>query len=295
MGCCLTVQTQTVGVLENWGRFDHLLTPGCHCINPCGDSIVARVSLRVQQLDVKVETKTSDNVFVQAVVSVQYQVQPETVYEAHYKLSNPESQIRAYVFDVVRATVPTITLDNVFSKKDEIAIAVKQELAKVMESYGYLIVQALVTDIDPDERVKKSMNEINAAARLRAAATDKAEAEKIALIKAAEADAESKFLSGQGIARQRKAIVDGLRESVLAFADNVEGTTPKDVMDLVLMTQYFDTMKEIAGTSRSSTVFLNHNPGAVGDVASQIREGFLSAGPGMKQPATLDSQHMHRQ
>jgi len=176
--------------------------------------------------------------------------------------------------------VPRIKLDQVFETKDEIAHAVRDELEKVMTTFGYAIVQALVIDIEPDARVKASMNEINAAQRLRVAAADQAEAQKIVAVKAAEADAESKYLSGLGIARQRKAIVDGLRDSVLAFSEVVGGTTPKDVMDLLLINQYFDTLKEIGAHSKTSTIFIPHSPGGVSDVAQQVRDGFIQGASG---------------
>jgi len=208
-------------------------------------------------------------------VSVQFHVIHDNVYDAFYKLTNPRQQITAYVSNVIRSTVPRIKLDNVFESKEEIAHAVRDELEKVMGTFGYAIVQALVTDIEPDARVKASMNEINAAQRLRVAAADQAEAQKIVAVKAAEADAESKYLSGLGIARQRKAIVDGLRDSVMAFSEVVEGTTPKDVMDLLLVNQYFDTLKDIGAHSKSTTIFIPHSPGGVSDVTGQIRDGFI--------------------
>jgi regulator of protease activity HflC (stomatin/prohibitin superfamily) len=235
------------------------------------------VSLKVKQLDTKVETKTMDNVFVTVTVSVQYHVLSDKVYDAFYRLASPASQIQAYVFDVVRAQVPKLSLDNVFESKDQIAVAVKDELGKTMADYGYFIVQALVTDIDPDTTVKRAMNEINANQRLRVASSEKAEAEKILKVKAAEADAESKFLAGQGIARSRKAIVEGLRESVQDFAHSVPGCTPKDVMDLILMTQYFDTLKDLGANSRANTIFVPHSPSTVSDLAGQIRQGFGEA------------------
>ncbi|KAH9319321.1 hypothetical protein KI387_021090 [Taxus chinensis] len=235
------------------------------------------LSLRVQKLDVQCETKTKDNVFVTVVASVQYRALLEKANDAYYKLSNTREQIQAYVFDVIRSSVPKMNLDDVFEQKNEVAKAVENELEKAMSTYGFEIVQTLIVDVEPAETVKKAMNEINAAARMRVATRDKAEAEKILQIKRAEAEAESKFLSGQGIARQRQAIVDGLRDSVLAFSINVPGTTAKDVMDMVLVTQYFDTMKEIGASSKSTSVFIPHGPGAVRDVAEQIRDGLLQA------------------
>ncbi|KAK9267378.1 hypothetical protein L1049_009803 [Liquidambar formosana] len=218
-----------------------------------------------------------DNVFVTVVASVQYCALAEKAADAFYKLTNTKAQIQAYVFDVIRASVPKLELDSAFEQKNEIAKAVEQELEKAMSAYGFEIVQTLIVDIEPDERVKRAMNEISAAARMRLAANEKAEAHKILQIKRAEGDAESKYLSRLGIARQRRAIVDGLRESVLAFSVNVPGTTSKDVMDMVLVTQYFDTMKEIGASSKSTSVFIPHGPGAVKDIASQIREGLLQA------------------
>ncbi|KAG8047194.1 hypothetical protein GUJ93_ZPchr0008g12663 [Zizania palustris] len=218
-----------------------------------------------------------DNVFVNVVASVQYRALSEKASDAFYRLSNTREQIQSYVFDVIRASVPKMNLDDAFEQKNEIAKAVEDELEKAMSMYGYEIVQTLIVDIEPDEHVKRAMNEINAAARLRMAANEKAEAEKILQIKRAEGEAESKYLAGVGIARQRQAIVDGLRDSVLAFSENVPGTSAKDVMDMVLVTQYFDTMKEIGASSKSSSVFIPHGPGAVKDIAAQIRDGQLQA------------------
>lgn len=278
MCCCTTISTGELGMVETFGKHTRVLSPGLSLIGCCiGESVAGRVSMRVQQLDVVCETKTADNVFVNVVVSVQYQVVRESVYEAFYRLTNPQEQIRAYVFDVVRASVPKIALDDVFETKDDIAVDVKAELSKSMGEFGYEIIQTLITDIQPAANVKKAMNEINAAQRLRVAASDKAEAEKILVVKAAEADAESKYLSGVGIARQRKAIVEGLRDSVMTFAENVEGTSARDVMDLVLVTQYFDTLKDIGASSRSNTVFVPHSPGAVANVSREIRQGFMEA------------------
>jgi regulator of protease activity HflC (stomatin/prohibitin superfamily) len=270
------VDQSTVAVKERFGKFTGIVGPGCHCIPwCCGINIAGKLSLRVQQLDVQCETKTKDNVFVTLVASVQYRAHLEAAEDAFYKLTNPREQIKAYVFDVVRASVPKMILDDVFEQKNEIANSVREELEKAMRTYGYEIVQTLIVDIEPDATVKHAMNEINAAARMRLATNEKAEAEKILQVKRAEGEAESKYLSGVGIARQRQAIVDGLRESVLAFSDNVPGTSPKEVMDMVLVTQYFDTMKEIGAHSKNSTVFIPHGPGAARDVADQIRNGLL--------------------
>ncbi|KAH9614160.1 hypothetical protein KSS87_004502 [Heliosperma pusillum] len=276
--CCVQVDQSTVAIEESFGKFTDVLEPGCHCVPWfLGYQIAGKLTLRVQQLDVRCETKTKDNVFVNVVASIQYRAIAEKASDAYYKLSNTRSQIQAYVFDVIRGTVPRLNLDDVFEQKTEIAKCVASELEKAMSHYGFEIVETLIVDIEPDEHVKRAMNEINAAARMRLAANEKAEAEKIIQIKRAEGEAEAKYLSGRGIARQRQAIVDGLRDSVLGFSVNVPGTTAKDVMDMVLVTQYFDTMKEIGASSKSSAVFIPHGPGAVRDVATQIRDGLLQA------------------
>eukprot|EP00897_Mesotaenium_endlicherianum_P008831 jgi/Mesen1/7977/ME000424S07146 len=273
---CACVEQSSVGVVEKWGRFNRLAQPGFHFFNVFGGEWMAGLlSLRVQQLDVRVETKTKDNVFVTVVCSVQYRVVRQNADDAFYELQNPREQIQAYVFDVVRASVPKMILDDVFEQKDDIAHNVANELEKVMGAYGYTIQQTLIVDVEPDATVKRAMNDINAAQRMRMAAQERAEAEKILQVKRAEAEAESKYLSGVGVARQRQAIVDGLRESVLAFSHNVSGTSPKDVLDMVLVTQYFDTMRDIGAQSKSNAIFVPHGPGHVRDVAEQIRNGLL--------------------
>ena len=275
MGCCVCVPHQSVGLIEKWGRYSHYAQPGCNCLNPfCGESLVGPVSMRVQQLDVHVDTKTKDNVFCRVDVSVQFQVMEDRIRDAFYKLTDPKVQCRSYVNDAIRSTVPRINLDDVFTTKDEIARAVRQTLEDQMSEFGLRIIATLVTDIEPDRRVKQSMNEINAATRLREAATDKAEARKIGIVKQAEADAESKYLSGVGVANQRKAIVGGLRDSILHFSDVVQGIDPKDVMDLVLITQYFDTLKDLGHNKHTNTIFVPHTPGSVAEIASSIRNGF---------------------
>ncbi|MGB4861731.1 MAG: SPFH domain-containing protein [Tepidiformaceae bacterium] len=272
-----TVEQQTSAVVERFGKFSRVAGPGLNLKIPIAERNAGSINLRVQQLDVTVETKTLDNVFVHTVVAVQFMVVPDKVYDAFYRLDRPTVQITAYVFDVVRARVPKMELDDLFDRKDEIAIAVKQELSAEMDSFGYLIVQALVTDIDPDKKVKESMNEINAAKRLRVAATERGEADKILKVKAAEAEAESKALQGKGIADQRRAIIDGLRESVDQFAQSISGTTPESIMQLVLMTQHYDTVKEIGASSRSNTIFMPYSPGGMSDLAGQMREALIGA------------------
>lgn len=272
-----TVEQQTAALVERFGKFRRVANPGLNLKVPFVERVAGRINLRVQQLDVTVETKTKDNVFVHIIVAVQYMVLGEKVYDAFYRLDQPTVQITAYVFDVVRARVPKMELDDVFERKDEVAIAVKDELSGEMDTFGYIIVQALVTDIDPDKKVKESMNEINAAKRLREAAQERGEADKILKVKAAEAEAESKALQGRGIADQRRAIIDGLRESVDQFAQSISGTTPESIMQLVLMTQHYDTVKEIGASSRSNTIFMPYSPGGMSDLAVQMREALIGA------------------
>lgn len=272
-----TVEQRTAAVVQRFGKFVWEAGPGLHVKIPFIDQVVGRINLRVQQLDVKIETKTEDNVFVQMVIAVQYYVLPEKVYDAFYKLDDAGRQITSFVFDVVRARVPKIKLDDVFEKKDEIADIVKSELAQVMDGFGYGILKALVTDIDPDPKVKQSMNEINAAQRMRVAATEKGEADRILKVKAAEGDAQSKALQGRGIADQRKAIVEGLRDSVGEFRRAVPGTTARDVMNLVLMTQYFDMLKEIGASSRTNAILIPHSPGNLTSLTEQMRTAMIEA------------------
>jgi regulator of protease activity HflC (stomatin/prohibitin superfamily) len=279
-----TVEQRTTVIVQRLGKFLREAGPGLHVKIPFIDKVVGRINLRVQQLDVRIETKTADNVFVQMVVAVQYYVLPEKVYDAFYKLDDANRQITSFVFDVVRARVPTIGLDDLFEKKDEIADIVKSELAMVMEGFGYGILKALVTDIEPDARVKESMNEINAAQRLRVAATEKGEADRILKVKAAEGDAQSKALQGRGIADQRQAIVAGLRDSVDEFRKSVPGTTARDVMNLVLMTQYFDMLKEIGASSRTNAILIPHSPGNLATLSEQMRNAMIEADQTVRMP-----------
>lgn len=276
LGGFFTVDTQTAAIVQRFGRFMRVAGPGLNFKTPWIESVVAKLDLRVQQHDVQVETKTKDNVFVKIPVAVQYHVLPEKVFEAFYKLSRPEQQIESYVFNVVLGHVPKMNLDEAFEQQSAIAIAVKQELDEVMAGFGYGIVKALVTDIVPDDKVKIAMNDINAAQREQVAANARGEAEKILKVKQAEAEAASKALQGKGIADQRKAIIDGLRESVEMFQQGVEGTTAKDVMALVLMTQYFDTLREIGASARANTLMIPHSPGGLSDFFDQLRGSFMA-------------------
>ncbi len=269
------VETAAAVVVQRMGKFQRVATAGMNFKLPYIDQIAGRIDLRVQQLALDVETKTKDNVFVKIPVSVQYHVIPEKVYEAFYKLANPKQQISSYVFNVILGHVPKMNLDDAFLQQSDIAIAIKDGLDDVMKTYGYAIDQALVTDIEPDEKVKAAMNEINAAQREQVAASARGEAEKILKVKQAEAEAESKALQGQGIANQRKAIIEGLKQSIEAFSAAVEGATAKDVMMLVLVTQYLDTIKEIGAQDKSNTLFMSHSPAAMGDLFRQLQDAVM--------------------
>lgn len=303
MACCcfVSVQTGTMGILEQCGAFSKVLHPGLNIVWPClCQCVAARMSMRLQQIEIACETKTKDNVFVNLKVAVQYQIVNETqsIKDAHYRLSNPRAQIESYVFDVVRSSVPKIDLDDVFTTKEEISASIKENLTESMGSFGFQILATPITDIDPDREVKRAMNEINKMKRLRVAAEDEGEAVKIRAVKEAEAeaarieiqakaDAEAKFLAGQGISRQRQAIMGGLRESMQAFKADVSDVDAKTVLDLMIVTQYFDMMKDIGAQSKSNAVFMNHSPGAVGELTGAIQKGFLSglpAAPSFSQP-----------
>lgn len=268
-----TVRTYTAGVVERFGKFNRIARPGLQFLVPWCET-VRFIDLQVRQAVVNVETKTKDNVFVTIPVSVQYQVVEEKVFDAYYKLSNPQAQIESYVFNSILGHVPTLTLDEAFEQQQQISAAVKKDLDDVMDTFGYNILRALVTDIVPDAKVKAAMNDINAAQREQIAAQARGEADKILKVKQAEAEAESKALQGDGVARQRQAIIKGLQASVEQFKQAVEGSTARDVMAMVLMTQYFDTMREVGITGKSATIFLPSSPGAVNDLMTQIMAGF---------------------
>jgi regulator of protease activity HflC (stomatin/prohibitin superfamily) len=274
-GSWFTVEQQEVAIVQRLGKFLHIARAGLNFKVPLIDQVVANVNLRVQQLTVKVETKTRDNVFVHVTVAVQFSVFPDKVYQAFYSLTDATPQITAFVFDVVRAHVPSLDLDDVFLKKDEVAQAVKGSLGAQMSEYGYDILTALVTDIDPDERVKAAMNEINANQRLLEAAKAKGEAEKVLKVKQAEAEAESKALQGNGIARERTEIARGLHDSAAMFQQGLPGATVQEAMVVLLLTQYFDMLKEVGG--RSNTIMLPHSPGGLSDIAGQIRSAIIAA------------------
>jgi len=277
LGSFFTVNTAQVAVITRFGKFLRVADAGLNWKAPYIDSVQGMVSLRVNQITLTMETKTKDNVFVTIPISVQNRVRPEKVYDAFYKLSDPVAQIKSYVEQVILGHVPGMTLDEVFASQSSIAAAVKQELDSDMAAFGYEIVNVLVTDIVPDAKVKSAMNDINAAQREQVAASARGEADKILVVKKAEAEAESKALQGQGIANQRKAIVEGLQVSIEQFQKVVEDATAKEVMQLVLVTQYFDTLKSIGESDKTSTLFLAHSPGAVKEVSDQILESMLAA------------------
>ena len=278
LGSFFTVSTAQVAVITRFGKFLRIADPGLNWKIPIFDNVSGIVSLRVNQISLTMETKTKDNVFVTIPISVQNRVRPEKVYDAYYKLSDPTAQIKSYVEQVILGHVPGMTLDEVFASQSSIAAAVKLELDADMATFGFEIVNVLVTDIVPDAKVKSAMNDINAAQREQVAANARGEAEKILVVKKAEAEAESKALQGQGIANQRKAIIEGLQVSIEQFQKVVDGASSKDVMQLVMVTQYFDTLKSIGENDKTNTLFLAHSPSAVKDVSAQILDSMLVAG-----------------
>jgi regulator of protease activity HflC (stomatin/prohibitin superfamily) len=277
LGSFFTVNTAQVAVITRFGKFLRVADAGLNWKVPYIDSVTGVISLRVNQITLTMETKTKDNVFVTIPISVQNRVKPEKVYDAYYKLSDPVAQIKSYVEQVILGHVPGMTLDEVFASQSSIAAAVKQELDADMSTFGYEIVNVLVTDIIPDAKVKSAMNDINAAQREQVAAAARGEAEKILVVKKAEAESESKALQGQGIANQRKAIIEGLQTSVEQFQKAVDGASAMEVMQLVLVTQYFDTLKAIGENDKTNTLFLPHSPSTVRDVSDQIMNAMLVA------------------
>mmetsp|Transcript_108136 Transcript_108136/g.323362 ORF Transcript_108136/g.323362 Transcript_108136/m.323362 type:complete len:299 (-) Transcript_108136:128-1024(-) len=277
--CCVTVPQDRYYAVERFGKFDKVLLPGLAVagVDCCSVCISFRsITSRVEQNNVVVQTKTKDNVFVTAKVAVQQSVMPNKVEEAMYKLSDVHQQIDSYVSDVVRSQVPSLTLDEAFEKKDDISNAIQGKLVAEMAAFGFQIHKALVTELTPNAEVMQSMNEINKQKRLRDASIMAAEAEKIKIVKSAEAAADAAQLQGEGIARQRRAIIDGLRDSITHGTE--EKLSTEKVSELLLITQYFETLRDIAANTKAQTVFLPHSAGAVADVAGQIRNGILQAG-----------------
>lgn len=274
-GTIFTVQQQSAVIVQRFGKFARIYRPGLNFKIPLIEQIAGRVNLRLQQLDVDIETKTKDNVFVKMTVSVQYLIREDKVFDAFYRLQDPHTQIRSFVFDVVRANVPKMTLDEVFENKEDIATAVRTELSDAMDDFGYNIRQTLITDIDPDPKVKQAMNEINTQERLRLAAAQKAEAEYILTVKAAEGEAESKRLQGVGIANQRKEIAQGLSSAVGDFQKEIPSVSPQTVMDLLMVTQHFDMLKDIGAHAGSKVVLIPYSPNAVADLTDQMRNAIF--------------------
>ena len=269
------VKQQTSYIIERFGKFSSIRFAGLQFKIPFVDRIAARLSLRIQQLDVVVETKTNDDVFVQLKISVQYQILKDKVYDAYYKLQNPHEQLTAYIFDLVRAEIPKMILDDVFEKKDDIAFAVKRDLKEAMLEYGYDIIKALVTDIDPDASVKEAMNRINAAEREKVAAQHEGDAQRILIVERAKAEAESKRLQGKGIADQRREIAKGLEESVDTL--NKAGINPQEASALIVITQHYDTLQSIGSDSSSNLILLPNNPTAASNMLNDMTASLLAA------------------
>ena len=269
------VKQQSAAVIERFGKFQSIRQSGLQLRIPIVDSIAGRLSLKIQQLDVIVETKTKDDVFVKIKVSVQYMVIKDKVYDAFYKLDYPHDQITSYVFDVVRAEVPKMKLDDVFEKKDDVAIAVKSELNDAMINYGYDIIKTLVTDIDPDLQVKEAMNRINAAEREKIAAQFEGDAARILIVEKAKAEAESKRLQGQGIADQRREIARGLEESVEVL--NKVGINSQEASALIVVTQHYDTLQSIGEETNSNLILLPNSPQAGADMLNNMVASFTAS------------------
>ncbi|HGK7229558.1 TPA: SPFH domain-containing protein [Streptococcus agalactiae] len=264
------VKQQTVAIIERFGKYQKTATSGIHIRVPLGiDKIAARVQLRLLQSEIIVETKTKDNVFVTLNIATQYRVNENNVTDAYYKLIKPEAQIKSYIEDALRSSVPKLTLDELFEKKDEIALEVQHQVAEEMSTYGYIIVKTLITKVEPDAEVKQSMNEINAAQRKRVAAQELANADKIKIVTAAEAEAEKDRLHGVGIAQQRKAIADGLADSIQELKDANVTLTEEQIMSILLTNQYLDTLNTFA-INGNQTIFLPNNPEGVEDIRTQV-------------------------
>jgi regulator of protease activity HflC (stomatin/prohibitin superfamily) len=271
-----TIQQAHAGIIERFGKFNRVVDPGLHVKFPYIDRLVALLSLKIDQNIITADTKTKDNVFVKVNIAVNYRVVSGREREAFYTLSDAKAQIQAYVLDVVRSKIPAMTLDEVFEKKDDVAQAVTQHLSELMQQYGFEIVSSLVVDVQPDPTFVAATNEIQAQTRLQLAAQAKGEANKVLAVKAAEAEAESKALQGKGIADQRRAIVGGLNDSVASLASTAQ-TSPAEVLRTLLMTQYFDTIREIGIQSGAKVILLPHTPGAMTEIGEQIRNAMIIA------------------
>jgi len=269
------VKQQSAAIIERFGKFVSVRQSGLQLKIPIIDNVAGRLSLKIQQLDVVVETKTKDDVFVRLKVSVQFKVIKEKVYDAFYKLDNPHDQITSFIFDVVRAEVPKLILDDVFLKKDDIAIAVKNELQEAMTEYGYNIIKTLVTDIDPDQQVKEAMNRINASEREKVAAQFEGEAQKILIVEKAKAEAESKRLQGQGIADQRREIARGLEDSVKVL--NGVDINSQEASALIVVTQHYDTLQSVGAEANSNLILLPNSPQAGSEMLNNMVASFTAS------------------
>ena len=269
------VKQQSAAIVERFGKFVSVRQSGLQLKIPVIDNVAGRLSLRIQQLDVVVETKTKDDVFVKLKVSVQFKVIKEKVYDAFYKLDSPGDQITSFIFDVVRAEVPKLILDDVFLKKDDIAIAVKSELQDAMTEYGYQIIKTLVTDIDPDAQVKEAMNRINASEREKVAAQFEGEAQKILIVEKAKAEAESKRLQGQGIADQRREIARGLEDSVKVL--NGVDINSQEASALIVVTQHYDTLQSVGAEANSNLILLPNSPQAGSEMLNNMVASFTAS------------------
>ena len=270
-----TVKQQTNAIVERFGKFVSIRQAGLQFKIPLIDVIAGRINLKIQQLDVIVETKTKDDVFVHLKISVQFQILVENVYDAFYKLQYPHDQLTAYIFDVVRAEVPKMKLDDVFEKKDDIAHAIQRELKDAMLGYGYDIVKALVTDIDPDSQVKGAMNRINASEREKIAAQFEGDAQRILIVERAKAEAESKKLQGQGIADQRREIARGLVESVDVL--NKAGINSQEASALIIITQHYDTLQAVGERNNSNLIMLPNTPSAASNMLNDMTASLIAA------------------
>jgi len=286
LGSFFTIQTQQAAVIQRFGKFLHVATAGLNFKAPWIDSIVALVDLRIQQFSAIIETKTKDNVFVKIPVNVQYFIIPESVENAFYKLSNPKAQIESYVYNVILGHVPGMNLDDVFLQQAEIAVDVKTQLEASMQPFGYGISKVLITDVIPDDRVKASMNSINAALRDQEAAKAQGEAKRILMVAQAEAEKQAKILQGEGIAGEREAVARGLQKSILEIKDAVPGVSETDVLAILALTQHYDTLKAIGASDHTNTILVPHTPDAVGALMAQLRNTFAVSSV-MGQSATL--------
>jgi regulator of protease activity HflC (stomatin/prohibitin superfamily) len=274
LGSFFTIQTQQAAVIQRFGKFERVATAGLNFKYPWIDSIVALVDLRIQQFSALIETKTKDNVFVKIPVNVQYFIIPESVENAFYKLSNPKAQIESYVYNVILGHVPSMNLDDVFLQQAEIAVDVKTQLEASMKPFGYGISKVLITDVIPDDRVKASMNSINAALRDQEAAKAQGEAKRILLVAQAEAEKQAKILQGEGIAGEREAVARGLEKSILEIKGAVPGVSETDILAILALTQHYDTLKAIGASDHSNTILVPHTPDAVGALMAQLRNTF---------------------